>query len=207
MIFFELFLEFFLIGLFTFGGGYAMIPLVKEAVVNRHEWLSENEFINMLGVGEVTPGPIAINMSTYVGSLMGGTTELGGFGSFLGSFVATLGVVLPAFIIMLLISILLKKYMKNRYVQSVLKGISPVAIGLILSAGITLFMDVLFPVKVINGGININFNAQGLFIFGLVLINAFGLYKVFNKKLNPITVILSSAVIGIMTCYTFPFAS
>ena len=205
MIFFELFYEFLLIGLFTFGGGYAMIPLVQNAVVERHMWLSQEEFINMLGVSEVTPGPIAINMSTYVGSLMGGETSLGGFGSFLGSFVATLGVILPAFLIMLLIAIILKKFMKNRYVQAVLKGISPVAIGLILSAGLLLFIDVLMPVHIVDGSITYSIEYSSLFIFGLVLINAFFIYKVFNKKINPIILILSSAVIGILVGYCFIF--
>lgn len=203
MIFLELFYEFFIIGLFTFGGGYAMIPLVKDAVL-KHGWLTEGEFLNMIGVSEVTPGPIAINMATYVGSTQGGLTELGTFGSFLGSLCATLGVVLPAFIIMLVIAMLLKKFMKNKYVQSALKGITPVAIALILSAGITLLMDVLFPVHIVNGAIDYSFNYQSIFIFGLVLINAFFIWRVFNKKLNPITVILSSAVIGIIVCYSMP---
>ena len=89
MIFLELFIEFFLIGLFTFGGGYAMIPLVKDLVIEKG-WLTEEAFYNFLGVCESTPGPIAINMATYVGSTQGGV---------LGSIVATLGVVLPSFII------------------------------------------------------------------------------------------------------------
>ena len=108
-----LFLEFLKIGLFTFGGGYAMIPLIKEAVL-KHGWMDETQFLNMIGVSEVTPGPIAINMATYVGSTQAG---------FLGSLICTVGVVLPAFVIMLLVSILLKKFMKNRYVQSALGGI------------------------------------------------------------------------------------
>ena len=183
-----------------------MIPLVRNTTLS-HGWLTEGEFLNMIGVSEVTPGPIAINMATYVGSTMGGQTSLGAFGSFLGSIVATLGVILPAFLIMLLIAILLKKFMKNRYVQSVLKGITPVAIALILSAGIILFMDVLFPVAIVDGTITCEFDFRAIFIFGLVLINAFALYKVFNKKINPITMIVSSAVIGIIGCYCFPFVS
>ena len=204
MIFLELFYEFFIIGLFTFGGGYAMIPLVRNTTISRG-WLSEGEFLNMIGVSEVTPGPIAINMATYVGSTMGGQTELGAFGSFLGSLVATLGVIFPAFLIMLLIAILLKKIIKNRYVQAVLKGITPIAIALILSAGIILFMDVMFPVSIVDGAITCEFDFRAIFVFGLVLINVFFLWRVFNKKLNPITVILSSAVIGIIACYCFPF--
>ena len=99
MIYLYLFLEFFKVGLFTFGGGYAMIPLIKEVVLS-HSWMDEAHFIDMIGLSEVTPGPIAINMATFIGSEQGG---------FLGSLVATIGVVLPAFLIMLLIRLIFQK--------------------------------------------------------------------------------------------------
>ena len=118
MLYLTLFLEFLKIGLFTFGGGYAMIPLIREVVL-RHGWLDEAGFLNMIGVSEVTPGPIAVNMATFVGSTQAG---------FLGALLCTLGVILPSFIIMLLISTLLKKFIKNKYVQSALSGIKFVAI-------------------------------------------------------------------------------
>ena len=104
MIYLYLFLEFFKIGLFTFGGGYAMIPLVEETVL-KYGWATENEFYNLIGVCESTPGPIAVNMATYIGSTVGG---------FFGSLLATLGVILPAFIIMLIISALLKNFSSNK---------------------------------------------------------------------------------------------
>ena len=93
MIYLRLFLEFFKVGLFTFGGGYAMIPLIKEMVL-KYGWLTETQFYDFIGVCETTPGPIAVNMATYIGSVNGG---------FLGSLVATIGVVLPSFIIILMI--------------------------------------------------------------------------------------------------------
>ena len=204
MIFLELFYEFFLIGLFTFGGGYAMIPLVRNTVL-AHGWLTESEFINMIGVSEMTPGPIAINMATYVGSTQGGLTSLGTFGSVLGSLVATIGVVLPAFLAVLLIVIVFKKLSKNPKVQATLKGIVPVAIALIITAGITLTMDLLFPIHILNGEVNATINPQYIFAFGLIFINYFLIRKVFNKKANPIMVIISSAVIGIIIGYAFNF--
>ena len=112
MIYLELFYEFFLIGLFTFGGGYAMIPLVRETVIN-NGWLTLEEFYSFIGVCESTPGPIAVNMATYVGSTQGGI---------LGSFVATLGVVLPSFTIILLIAICLKKIVENKHFKNFIKG-------------------------------------------------------------------------------------
>ena len=107
MIYLKLFYEFFLIGLFTFGGGYAMIPLVRELVLDNN-WLTEPEFYDFIGVCESTPGPIAVNMATYIGANEGGI---------LGSICATLGVVLPSFIIILIIAMISKKFIKNKYVQ------------------------------------------------------------------------------------------
>ena len=190
MLYLTLFLEFLKIGLFTFGGGYAMIPLIKEAVL-KHGWLSEEQFLNMIGVSEVTPGPIAINMATYVGSTQAGI---------LGAIICTLGVVLPAFIIMLLISILLKKYMKNKYVQSALSGIKFVAVALILASALTIFADVVFPYTTGEGAtISVNFVAIKM----LVLITAgyFLLKILFKKKPGPISIIVMSAVIGLMVNY------
>lgn len=199
MTFLYLFLEFFKIGLFTFGGGYAMIPFIKETVT-KYNWMSEAEFLNMIGVSEVTPGPIAINMATYIGSTQG-YNELGYFGSFLGGLIATVAVVLPAFIIMLLIAIVLKRIIKNKYVQGALKGIRPVAIALIFSAGITLLSDVLFPISVANGEFKISFNKTPIFIFALIAFIYFVISKLFKKKIPPYAIILGSAVLGIAVNY------
>lgn len=190
MIYLILFFEFLKIGLFTFGGGYAMIPLIKEVVL-KHGWMNETQFLNMIGVSEVTPGPIAINMATYVGSTQGGI---------LGSFLCTLGVVLPAFLIILLISILLKKFMKNKYVQSALGGIKFVAIALIASSALTLFADVLFPYTIgENASITPNFVAIKIFI--LVIAGYFLLKIILKKKPGPISIIVMSAVVGLMVNY------
>lgn len=191
MIYLYLFLEFLKVGLFTFGGGYAMIPLVKEVVLS-HGWLDEAHFIDMIGVSEVTPGPIAINMATFVGSEQGG---------FLGSLVATIGVVLPSFLIMLLISILLKKYMKNRFVQSTLGGIKWVAIALIASSALILFSDVLFPYTYQNGSFSFSVNFTMIKIFVLIIAFYFLFKIVFKKKASPIIVIIMSAMIGLAVNY------
>ena len=191
MIYLYLFLEFFKVGLFTFGGGYAMIPLIKEVVLS-HGWMDEEHFIDMIGLSEVTPGPIAVNMATFVGNEQGGI---------LGSVLATIGVVLPAFIIMLLISILLKKFMKNKYVQSSLKGIKSVAIALITSSAIILLSDVLFPYSYANGSFTVSFNIDLIKIFVLIIAGYFLLRIIFKKKISPIFVILMSAGIGLIYYY------
>ena len=191
MIYLQLFLEFLKIGLFTFGGGYAMIPLIKETVL-KYNWLSEAQFLNMIGVSEVTPGPIAINMATYIGSTQAGIG---------GAAIATIGVILPSFIIMLLISIILKRFMKNKYVQSALSGIKGVAIALICSSAITLFADVLFPYTVNGGSISFNPSFTAIKIFVLVVAGYFLLKIVLKKKPGPIAIIIMSAIIGLMVNY------
>ncbi len=191
MIYLILFLEFFKVGLFTFGGGYAMIPLIKEVVLS-HSWMDESHFIDMIGLSEVTPGPIAINMATFIGNEQGGI---------LGSIISTLGVILPAFIIMLLISILLKKFMKNRFVKASLNGIKFVAIALIASSAIILFADVLFPYTYANGNINITPNLDYIKIFVLIIAGYFLLKLLIKRKPSPIIVIIMSAVIGLVYLY------
>jgi len=184
MIYLILLGEFFLIGLFTFGGGYAMIPLIKELVL-KYGWLSENEFYSFIGVCESTPGPIAINMATFIGSQEGGL---------LGSLCATIGVVLPSFIIILLVASLLKKFIKNRYVQAFLSGVKPVVVGLILSTGLMLFIKSL-------GYQNLDtwdLNTQSIIIFTLIVfIYNFSKY-VLKKKINNIMLIILSAFMGII---------
>ena len=113
MIYLILFLEFFKIGLFCFGGGFGMIPLIEETVL-AHGWLTENEFFELLGICESTPGPIAVNTATYIGAEMGGI---------LGSLCATLGVVLPSFFIILLIASLLKKLHENKHFKGFVKAL------------------------------------------------------------------------------------
>ena len=189
MILLELFIEFFLIGLFTFGGGYAMIPLVKDLVLEKG-WLTEEAFFNFLGVCESTPGPIAINMATYVGSTQGGI---------LGSILATLGVVLPSFIIIVLIAMFLKKFIKNKYFQYFLRGIKPVILGLILSAGLMLVVKAIGyeSLEVFNVSI------QSIIVIICLIITLFISKYVFKKKMNNILFIALSAVFGIIVCLIF----
>ncbi len=186
MIFWELFYEFFLIGLFTFGGGYAMIPLIEDAVL-KHNWLSETDFINFIGVCESTPGPVAVNMATYIGSTQAGI---------LGSAVATIAVVLPSFIIIVLIAAILKNIIKNRYVVRALEGIKAVVLGLIIATGITLLITCL-GYESLN---SFDFDFLSLICLGILVIIYLGMFFIFKKKINTITLILISIVVGIAVC-------
>ena len=183
-IYLLLFLEFLKIGLFTVGGGYAMIPLVKEVVLE-YGWLTESEFYNFIGICESTPGPIAINMATYIGARQG---------DLLGSICATVGVILPSFIIIILIAALLKNIIKNPYVQAFLTGIKPVVLGLISSTGLVLLAKAIGYVDLKT----FNFNLVAVIIFSILVILYFGILKLFKKKLSAISVILISAILGIL---------
>lgn len=198
MIFLTLFLEFLKIGLFTFGGGYAMIPFVRETVI-KHEWMSEAEFLDMIGLSEVTPGPVAINMATYVGQIQG-SQVLGTFGGFLGSLISTIAVILPAFIIMLIFSIFLKKFGQQKHIKNALKGINPVAIALIASTSLILLSDVLFPINT-SGSVSISFERTSIFIFLLIGFIYLVITKVLKKKAHPILLIGIGAFLGIVVNY------
>ncbi len=130
MIFIQLFIAFFEIGLFGFGGGYAMISLIQGMVVTRYHWLTVSEFTNVIAISQMTPGPIGINAATYVGFTS--------TGSVWGSIIATFAVVLPSFILMLTISKFFLKYQKHPIVESIFNGLRPAVVGLLASAALVL---------------------------------------------------------------------
>lgn len=191
MILLELFLTFFEIGALTFGGGYAMIPFVREQVLV-HGWLTEEELLNMIAVSESTPGPIAVNMATFVGSEQAGI---------LGSAAATLGVVLPSFIIILVISALLKNFLKYKGVGAFLSGVRPCVVSLILGTAITLFLSVLLGIGA--GDFELNVDFIGIVIFALVAGISLIYKKKKGKKPSPILMIAISACLG-MILYSLP---
>ncbi|MCR5308517.1 MAG: chromate transporter [Bacilli bacterium] len=185
MIYLQLFYTFFLIGLFTFGGGYAMIPMINEQVVS-NGWMSTSELQNFIAISEMTPGPFAINIATFVGSQTGGV---------LGSICATLGVVLPSLIIIIIVAFVLNKFLKNKFVQGALFGVRPIVLALILSTAIVFLFKAIIPYE--NKAINeFNWKAFGLFAcLSLFMI----IYKKTNKKaLNPILLLLLSGFLGLL---------
>ena len=186
MIYLKLFLTFFEIGLFTFGGGYAMISLIRDKAL-LYGWLSEEELLNMIAVAESTPGPIAVNMATFVGSTQGGV---------LGSLFATVGVVLPSFIIILLISALIRNFLKYRGVQAFLRGVRPCVVALILATAITMVLSTLLDVTTLRGGCVPD--VRGMIILGILTVIALVFQKVRKKKPSPIVMILISAGLGMI---------
>jgi len=189
MIYLQLFLEFFKVGLFCFGGAFGMIPLIEETVVTRG-WLTESEFFNLIGVCESTPGPIAVNTATYVGSVMGGP---------MGSIVATLGVVLPSFLIILLIAAVLKNLTDNKYFKGFMRGVKPVVVALILSTGSLLLL------KTIGYAGVQKFRVDVVSVVILVLLVGiyFGITRLWKKKLSAVKIILLSAGLGVVVSMAF----
>ena len=183
-IFLELFITFFKIGLFTFGGGYAMLPLIQEEVL-AHKWMEVEEIINFIAVSESTPGPFAINCATYVGMETGGI---------FGAICATLGVVLPSFIVILLVARFYKKFKESKIVSSVMTGLRPAVIGLIGSALVSMILTVFLPNGFDFGGIAIPDLLVSLAIAVVMTVLVF-------KKVHPIIIIVLSAVAGIAAGY------
>ena len=181
----ELFLTFFKIGAFTFGGGYAMLPLIQEEVI-KNNWLPIEDFINFIAVSESTPGPFAINMATYIG------TEMNGI---FGAMCSTLGVVLPSFIIILIVSRFYEKFKTSKYVAGCMTGLRPAVIGLIGAAVVSTALTVFFP-----QGFSVEILSTFAFISSLIIF-AVTMTLSLMKKIHPIILILISAVLGIAAGY------
>ena len=180
MIYLELLLSFLKIGLFSFGGAYGAIPLIKD-VVTTNNWADAQMFANLVALSETTPGPIMVNMATYIGSQQAG---------FLGALFATIGVVFPSFAIILLVTILFQNIIKQKKVQAVLKGIKPCLMGIILATGTYMAISIC----IIDNPCSMDFTSCMIFLF---LIIAIILYHQFRKKeLPPIALILLAAICG-----------
>ena len=176
MIYLQLFWEFLKIGAFTFGGGYAMIPLIQQAVL-KNNWITEKQMVDFIAVSESTPGPLAVNMSTYIG------VRTAGIG---GALAATFGVVLPSFLIILLVSGCYKKFQDNNIVRGAMAGLQPAVVALIATALLSVAGNV-FDIKNL-------FTGDNLLSVITVLVAGFLCYR----KKHPIMVIVISALIGVL---------
>ena len=185
----DLFLTFFRIGLFTFGGGYAMLPLIQQAVLEKG-WLTEAQLIDFVAVSESTPGPFAVNIATYVG-----TEQLDGFLGLIGGACATLGVILPSLFVILIVAKIFDAFKSNKYVKACMYGLKAAVPGLIGVAVISMVKTVF-----LSGGIE-NFSFSDVSIYISLAIFAVASFLVFKKKTHPIIVICISAAVGIIAGY------
>lgn len=186
MIFLQLFYTFFKIGLFGFGGGYAMISIIQGEVVTRHEWLSSNEFTDIIAISQMTPGPIGINSATYVGYSAVVNAGYSHAVGILGSTIATVSVVLPSFILMVLISKFFLKYQKHPIIASVFEGLRPGVVGLLAAAALVLM----------NGE---NFGTYNWQILTSIILFAGTFIASYRYKVNPILLIIICGIIGYVT--------
>jgi len=180
MIYLELFWSFFQIGLFSFGGGYAALPLIQNQVVTLNNWLTMTEFADVITISQMTPGPIAINAATFVGIQLGGIP---------GAVVATLGCVLPSITISLILAHIYFKYRNMEFVQGILKGLRPAVVAMIASAGLSL------TILAFWGGqeVSLDFKEIDLVAVGIFAIGFFVLRK---WRFNPVLIMIGAGVIG-----------
>lgn len=180
MLYLQLFYTFFKIGLFGFGGGYAMLSLIQGEVVVKHDWLTPQEFTDIVAISQMTPGPIGINTATYVGYT---ATQ-----SIWGSATATFAVILPSFILMILISKFFIEYSNHPVVESIFSGLRPAVIGLIGSAALLLMNKE-----------NFNSPQEDIYNFIISIILFVSVFiSTYKFKMNPILLIILSALIGIL---------
>ena len=183
MIYLDLFLGFLKVGCFAFGGAYGAIPLIRDVVMS-YGWLTDEMLTYMIAVSESTPGPIMVNLATYIGSSQAG---------FLGAVIATLAVVLPSFFIILLVTALLKTALKNKYVQAVLRGLKPCVIGIVLATGIYMIIQ-----NCLSARQSMNIDIISLVITVTLAIIAIAYKQVTKNKMSPIMLIIISAFLGLM---------
>ena len=186
MIYLRLFLTFLQIGAVSFGGGYAMISLIREKVL-MYGWITESELLNMIAVAESTPGPIAVNMATFVGAKMGGVA---------GAACATLGVVLPSFVVILIVARCFRAFCGSKWVKGVMSGLKPAVVGLIGSAVLTVAAAVFAP-----AGIRFEILTDVSTWFWLAVAGVLLAVSLKWKKLHPIVIICLCAAIGIGAGY------
>lgn len=180
MIYLQLFWSFFQVGAFSFGGGYAALPFIQTLIVENNGWLTAAEFTDLITISQMTPGPIAINSATFVG------LQIAGVG---GAIVATLGNILPSFILVTGIATLYTKYKKLNILQSILTALRPAVVAMIATAGITIIAAAFWG----EGAIVLpNTNLVAVVLFGL------SVFLLIKCKLNPISVIILSGVLNVI---------
>lgn len=185
MIFLELFWGFFKVSCFTFGGGFGAIALIRDLVLT-NGWMDEEKLTYMIAVGESTPGPIMVNLATYIGSAKAG---------FAGAVLATFAVVLPAFLVILLITALLKNAIKNPYVQAVLRGLKPCVTGIVLATGSYMVLH-----NCIKIGTEVSISIRAFVITAILFGTKYAYQHLKKKKMSPIMLIMISAVAGVVIC-------
>ena len=183
MILFDLFLGFLEVGFFAFGGAYGAIPLIRD-VIMRYGWLDDAMLQTMIAVSEVTPGPIMVNLATFVGSSQAG---------FAGAALATLAVVLPSFFIILIVMAMLRRVLDNIFVQAILRGLKPCMVGMIIATGAIMAWK-----SCLAQAGDFSVSMRGVCVTALLIAFIFGWKRLFKSKPSPIHIITVSAILGML---------
>lgn len=186
MIYLRLFIEFMKIGAVSLGGGYGMIALIREMVLE-YEWMTESDFTSFIAISESTPGPLAVNMATFIGSSQGGIA---------GSLCATVGVVLPSFVIILLIAAIMHNLLKYKGVQAFLTGVRPCIVAMIFATGILMAIHAFCSVQLV--GDNLNPDIRSIVVFGVLILTHVFVKKKCHQEPSPVAMIIVSALLGIL---------
>lgn len=187
MIYMQLFLTFLKVGAFAFGGGYAMLSLIGDSVL-KYGWMTEEDLLNFVGVETVIPGPIAVNMATYIGYEQGG---------FFGALLATIGVVLPSFIIILFVAACIKNLLKYPPVKTFIASMRPALGGLILSVAATMALTVFFGIDTVNT-INLSFDWRTFVVLAVVIAVPIVWKRIKKKEFSSILLVVISGVMGML---------
>ena len=187
MIYLQLFLTFLKVGAFAFGGGYAMLSLIGDSVL-KYGWMTEEELLNFVGVETVIPGPIAVNMATYIGYEQGG---------FLGALLATIGVVLPSFIVILVVAACIKNLLKYPPVKSFIASMRPALGGLIVAVAVTMALTVFFGIDTVST-INLSFDWRTLVVLAVVIAIPIVWKPIKKKEFSSILLVVISGVMGML---------
>lgn len=187
MIYMQLFLTFLKVGAFAFGGGYAMLSLIGDSVL-KYGWMTEEDLLNFVGVETVIPGPIAVNMATYIGYEQGG---------FFGALLATIGVVLPSFIIILFVAACIKNLLKYPPVKTFIASMRPALGGLILSVAATMALTVFFGIDTVNT-INLSFDWRTFVVIAVVIAVPIVWKRIKKKEFSSILLVVISGVMGML---------
>ena len=187
MIYLQLFLTFLKVGAFAFGGGYAMLSLIGDSVL-KYGWMTEEELLNFVGVETVIPGPIAVNMATYIGYEQGG---------FLGALLATIGVVLPSFIVILVVAACIKNLLKYPPVKTFIASMRPALGGLIVSVAVTMALTVFFGIDTVST-INLTFDWRTLVVLAVVIAIPIIWKRIKKKEFSSILLVVISGVMGML---------
>ena len=186
----RLFFVFLKIGAVAFGGGYGIVPVIRQEMLSLG-WITDEKLLDMIGISESTPGPIAVNMATFVGYEREGV---------LGAIVATLGVVLPAFLVMLLVYRILARVRASKSLGIVLDAIRAVVVGLVVATGVDMMIGVFFTLPL--AGAKFAFDFRALIVFAALMLFAFAYKHIRKKSLSPIALIAVSMLLG-MVAYSF----